>query len=825
MVNGPVKGRGFGRLPKRFLSYLLLAAALLLAACSPAPATPTGSIQVTVTGLANGANIQVSGPSGYSRAVTATTTLENLTLGDYTLEAASSGEYFVVGERSQDVTVTADAEASVSFAYARAFEFTAAADATLLSLDGTTELTATLASLHPDLSDVDVTLTAPAGWDLSLTGPWAGAAAGSISTFATDTAADFGPNEFVFTVTGSLHGQALEHEVVLGVDLLPVVTNTGDNVATPLQGSLRYLVAHPRVEGRTITFDPEAAGGTQLYIELQDELVIEQSLSIEGLAEPADWVTLTPASGVVTRLVYILPNPGGDAFDVTMSRLAFVNGTAPASAEGGAIRSHGNLTVTDSLFSENGAHHGGAIYVAAGSLTATNVVFELNGADERGGAVYANNQTRIELRDSIFSENEATNGGAVMAGFATATLPADRTQVLIVDSTFEENRATNAGAFSNYGDATVQGSHFERNTATSGGGAIRNHYKMTLGTTQVVENEAAQYGGILSDGIMEIEGSLISGNTALIGDGGGVYSGWAGGNYRVDDTDLKSLVIVNSRIVGNRAVGNGGGIYSVQILAISDSTVANNVAEGAAGGGGVFAFAPAQGAVPPQDEDNQRGETIITGTTFSGNEARTGNGGAIVVDVAVGALEPRFRMTNSTVAYNSAELDGGGLWLASQGAGITAVGVNSWLLFSTIVGNESTTGYGGGVGTRYGDLALWGTILANNVMLNPGASPSVIDLYMYSGSADSDGYNWITADPAGAFNVDPSDVVGQPTVLAALADNGGPTQTMLPADPQLGSVPLDSCRDRTGALLSTDQRGYPRPGSNGMCFRGSVEPG
>lgn len=119
---------------------------------------------------------------------------------------------------------------------------------------------------------------------------------------------------------------------------------------------------------------------------------------------------------------------------------------------------------------------------------------------------------------------------------------------------------------------------------------------------------------------------------------------------------------------------------------------------------------------------------------------------------------------------------------------------------------------------------MWGSILADNVMHNSGASPSVTDLYMYSGGADSDGYNWITADPQGGFNTEPSDVVGQPAVLAALADNGGPTQTMMPTDPQLGNVPLGNCIGTNSSILDTDQRGSPRPGTDGECFRGSVEP-
>ena len=209
MANGPVKGRGFGRWPKLYLSSLLLAGILLLAACSSPP--PHGSLNVTVAGLTSGADIQVSGPGGFSSNVTTSTTLENLAPGDYTLVAAPTGEYFVSGDRVIDVVITVGATSTATFTYERAFEFTAPSDATLLSLDGNTELTATLAGLHADVTDVDVELTAPSGWGLSVTGPWLDASAGTISTYAMDSSAEFGANEFVFSITGNIQGQALEH--------------------------------------------------------------------------------------------------------------------------------------------------------------------------------------------------------------------------------------------------------------------------------------------------------------------------------------------------------------------------------------------------------------------------------------------------------------------------------------------------------------------------------------------------------------------------------------------------------------------------------------
>ena len=73
------------------------ATALMVAACSgdspsdPGPqAAQYGSLVVTVSGLPIGAtaNVTVTGPGGFSRTVTATTTLTQLSAGAYTVAAS-----------------------------------------------------------------------------------------------------------------------------------------------------------------------------------------------------------------------------------------------------------------------------------------------------------------------------------------------------------------------------------------------------------------------------------------------------------------------------------------------------------------------------------------------------------------------------------------------------------------------------------------------------------------------------------------------------------------------------------------------------------------
>jgi hypothetical protein len=64
-------------------------------------------------------------------------------------------------------------------------------------------------------------------------------------------------------------------------------------------------------------------------------------------------------------------------------------------------------------------------------------------------------------------------------------------------------------------------------------------------------------------------------------------------------------------------------------------------------------------------------------------------------------------------------------------------------------------------------------------------------------------------------------------MLGPLQNNGGPTQTMaLPS----GSPAIDAgnpigCTDNTGHLLTTDQRGFPRPDNEdtGGCDMGAYE--
>lgn len=84
--------------------------------------TATGGLTVTIGGLGGGvsAAVTVTGPNGYSRAVTATTTLTGLLQGTYTATAASvtsGGTTYTPSPASQNVVVGGGVTSSVSITY------------------------------------------------------------------------------------------------------------------------------------------------------------------------------------------------------------------------------------------------------------------------------------------------------------------------------------------------------------------------------------------------------------------------------------------------------------------------------------------------------------------------------------------------------------------------------------------------------------------------------------------------------------------------------------------------------------------------------------
>jgi hypothetical protein len=285
-------------------------------------------------------------------------------------------------------------------------------------------------------------------------------------------------------------------------------------------------------------------------------------------------------------------------------------------------------------------------------------------------------------------------------------------------------------------------------------------------------------GGIANySGIVTIFDTVVRENVNAFG--AGIYNGGTLALNRVTVTDNKAY---------GDYFGEGAGIFSEGTLTISESTISGNFSVTTdMSGGGICSG----------------GTLIINRSTISGNNTGGGYGAGGGLDIWGTAV-----LNNSTVYGNSTA--GGG-----SGGGIAVYSGTLTLNNTTIFGNSA--GYavdGGGIYNYEGSVIIQDSILADNVDGN------------CSGTATSSGYN-LSSDSTCNFN-GPGDLNNTEPKLGPLQNNGGPTQTMSEAlsSPTVDAGNPSGCTDGQGRLLTTDQRGAPRPGKNKhdkRCDMGAFE--
>lgn len=238
--------------------------------------------------------------------------------------------------------------------------------------------------------------------------------------------------------------------------------------------------------------------------------------------------------------------------------------------------------------------------------------------------------------------------------------------------------------------------------------------------------------------------------------------------------------LTRTAFVDNIATGSLGGAVRAGQLDAIDSSFTGNTVEGEPGFGAGGAF--------------WAGNATVDGSTFADNRAESsqggGDGGAIAVD---GTLEAR----NSTFTDNTAFAGGGG--------GISASTVS--LTFVTMSENSAEEG---------ADVDAFELVSDGTVFANPVGATSCSGV----GTADSS-YSYSTDSSCGLD--DATDVEdGADPQLGALANNGGLTQTLLPAasSPLVNQIPEGTCTPWD----TVDQRDEPRPGPDStLCDIGAVE--
>ena len=199
------------------------------------------------------------------------------------------------------------------------------------------------------------------------------------------------------------------------------------------------------------------------------------------------------------------------------------------------------------------------------------------------------------------------------------------------------------------------------------------------------------------------------------------------------------------------------------------------------------------------------GTLTLTDSTVSGN--------ATAAEPYAGIwnyTQSTMTVIDSTVTKNS------GASSAGVGAGIDNNGAMT-VIASTISGNT-----GGGIYSGQDDTATLGaTIVAGNTGVNCDAYDAA--------SLDSAGYN-LTNDKTGtacSFTA-VTDLVNKNPLLGPLANNGGPTQTLLPGttSPAANVIPKPTTLRGVAVCPGTDQRGVARPGrGETRCTIGAAEAG
>jgi hypothetical protein len=451
----------------------------------------------------------------------------------------------------------------------------------------------------------------------------------------------------------------------------------------------------------------------------------------------------------------------------------------------GAAADDGTSGVSTDRAAQNTNRAGGCILNGGGSLTLENVAVQTCQALGKG--------------DSVINEHTTLDalGGGIASLLATGN-------VAITGSTFTGNAA-----------AGGNGGNFNNGAGSNGkGGAIYFEGGTLSISASRIEASAANGG----NGGNQDQNGQTNGGYGGTAQGGGAWVG--GGTVTIDDTTFEGTEAHggNSGTGGNGAnpggSADGGALYSLGDVTVTNSTF--HIAHATGGDGGDAFGSTCLGGHMAGDGGGARGgailadggSLIINTATFAGNSALGGdggdggqtNGGLNCGNHGAGGLAHGGAISNANAA--TVTIKHGTISLNEARAGDTGVNQGGANKPPRLVAE----GAGGGIRVGPGAVTLENTIVAGNTAANgsgdatgaPTPGPDV------DGAVTSDGHNLlgVATDATGFTGTD--DQTGADPMLAALADNGGPTSTMelLP-----GSAAIDA---GVAAGATLDQRGLAR---------------
>lgn len=399
--------------------------------------------------------------------------------------------------------------------------------------------------------------------------------------------------------------------------------------------------------------------------------------------------------------------------------------------DGVAADSEGRVTLRAAIQEANALSGGDTITLPAGTYSLTRLGAGEEAAatgdlDILDGVTLTGAGSDVTIIDGLFQDRvfEIASG-----------VPVEISEVRVAGGTTIFSQE-DGGAIRNLGKLTLSSVLMRNNAASGGGGAIASYgvdSELTIHNSLIETNQAngpLGGGAIFNSSLTTITRTVLKDNSSAFHGGGIANSGGA------------SLNMIQSTIQGSSAGlgAKGGAIYNTAAVSLSYSTLSDNTASD---GGGIANV-------------NFGGNTNVSLllVTVSGNNA-TNRGGGLFNDLGATA-----DITDSTIAFNSAAAEGGGIF-------------------------------------RQSPVSMGGSIVGSNS--SGGTGPD------FFGTVTSLGYNLI-GSTSGSSGFRSDDLKNQDPLLGPLQDNGGPTYThkLLP-----GSPAIDANKPTTST--SDDQRLLPRP--------------
>ena len=332
-----------------------------------------------------------------------------------------------------------------------------------------------------------------------------------------------------------------------------------------------------------------------------------------------------------------------------------------------------------------------------------------------------NNNTAGTLEGGDYS------GGAGGAVYLETRIEDDSTTIRIFDATFDGNSATNGGAvrLNTSADVFVDGCTFDDNKGI--GGTLADETNATPAGAAINTNNDR---GITVVTNTTFTGNTLEGPTSTFG--GAVFIGAPISFVDDDNPDLLSVPVVFDNVTFEDNIGRVGGAIQAQGsygIGINNSTFRSN---GLQEDNGALLATVLGGAINAAAGDNAA--LIIENTTFTGNLATQGLGGAISQSgdndantrfvslnntyefngvnsggsggaISLRGNHPEITITDNDFLVNSADGDGGAIAFSAGGALDTAAGefirsVMNTTILRSYFSNNTADNQGGAISTQ-----------------------------------------------------------------------------------------------------------------------------